>query len=150
LTLYDYKIILLYDYKSRGLLVAKDPLSDLLLDSDEVDRTRLADTLKDILGVDAKTGKIVLKPGYHSLKTRHKVLAYLLGMKVAVLLGKAISEPVLPKDIQDGTGLPKGTVNPKLVELKEAKLVTQDKAGKYYVAHHQIAIAIDDMKGSPG
>jgi len=98
--------------------------------------------------VDAKTGKVILKPGYNTLKTRHKVLSFLLGMKVAVLLGKVSSELVQPKDIQDGTGLPKGTVNPKLVELKDAKLVSQDKAGKYYVAHHQLSLAIEDMKRS--
>lgn len=126
--------------------MAKDPLEELLLDADEVDRTRLAEALRDVLGIDTKTGKIVQKPGYNRLKTRHKVLAFLLGIRVASLLGKAKEESVQAKEIQDETGLPKGTVNPKLMELKEAKLITQDKAGKYYVAPHQIALALDDMK----
>ena len=126
--------------------MAKDPLEDLLLDAAEVDRARLADALREVLGIDGTSGKIVPKPGYNSLKTRQKVLSYLLGMKVAVLVKKVTDELVLPKDIQEATGLPQGTVNPKLKELKEAKLVTRDKAGKYYVAQHQLSAALEDMK----
>ena len=38
----------------------KDPLSELLLDANEVDRTALAEALKSILGIDNKTGFLIL------------------------------------------------------------------------------------------
>jgi len=120
-----------------------DPLKDLLLDADEVDRAQLAKALKNYLGIDSKTGRVVLKPGFKTLSTRNRVLTYLLGYKVSTLLGLIDSEEVAPKDIPNETGLPKGTVYPKLKELKEDRLISQSDSSKYYVAPHQILTAIE-------
>lgn len=124
----------------------KDPLQGLLLDADEVDRARLAAALQDILGIDTKTGRVVPKPGYTRLTTRQKVIAYLLGKKVAYLLGKSDSETAAAKEIPLETGLPKGTVGPKLKELSEARLVSQTDSSEYYVGPHQVGLALDDLK----
>jgi len=127
----------------------QDPLSDLLLDAAEVDRARLARALRDILGVDTESGCVVPKPGFSNLSTRNRVLAYLLGKKAAMLLGKAESEAVSPKDIPGETGMPSGTVYPKLKELREARLVSQTESSAYYVASHQILKALGELeKGS--
>lgn len=121
----------------------KDPLSDLLLNAQEVDRSILALALQDILGIDNKTGKVILKPGFNKLNSRQKVVAYLLGKKVAKLLGKIENETIAPKDIPVDTGIPKGTVYPKLRELIEDRLVMQTKEGEYYIESHQIIACID-------
>lgn len=123
----------------------QDPLTDLLLDASEVDRAQLATALGDILGIDTSSGRVVLKPGFNRLSARHKVLAYLLGRKVAMLLGKADSEEVAPKDISRETGIPSGTVHPKLKELREAHLVSQTDSSEYYVAPHQMLQALDAL-----
>lgn len=125
---------------------SKDPLQGLLLDADEVDRARLAGALQDLLGVDTKTGRVVPKPGYARLTTRQKIVAYLLGRKVAHLLGKSGSESAASKEIHEETGLPKGTVAPKLRELSEGRLVSQTESSEYYIGPHQIAAAIDDLR----
>lgn len=116
----------------------QDPLMNLLLDAAEVDRARLSSVLSNILGIDIKTGKVVLKPGFGTLTARNKVLAYLLGMKAAVLLGKAETEAVAPKDISRDTGMPTGTVNPKLKELLEERLISRTESSEYYVAPPQL------------
>jgi hypothetical protein len=124
-----------------------DPLKTLLLDAKEVDRTTLAQALSGILGVDTATGRVVLKPGFNSLDTRRKVLAFLLGVKAAFLLGKGESEAMANKDIIANTGMPTGTVNPKLKELRDRRLVSQTKEGMHYVASHQVMAAVDHLQG---
>lgn len=126
--------------------MSKDPLADLLLDADEVDRATLSKAVVGLLGIDSSTGRVVLKPGFASLDTRKKVLAYLLGAKVAVLLAKAESEAVSPIDLARQTGLPKGTVNPKLSHLFDERLVSKTAAGAYYIAPHQIHTAVEELR----
>jgi hypothetical protein len=123
-----------------------DPLAKLLLDSEEVDRASLARALHDFVGIDSRTGKVVLKPGFNKLTSRKKVLAYLLGKKVAKLLGKIDNELTSPKDIPLGTGIPKGTVNPKLRELSDARLVSQTKEGEYFIESHQILKCVAELE----
>jgi len=123
----------------------QDPLSDLLLDAVEVDRERLARVLRNILGIDTKSGQVVLKSGFSQLSARNKVLAYLMGKKAAVLLGKTEIEEVSPIDIVQNTGIPSGTVNPKLRELKTIHLVSQTDASQYYIASHQMLQALAEL-----
>jgi hypothetical protein len=124
-----------------------DPLQELLLDQKDVDRAILARALKDILGIDKTTGLIVLKPSFGSLTAIQKVLAYLLGRKVSFLLGKSESEMVSVKDVIRDTGLPRGTVAPKLRTLFEKRLVSQmGSGGEYYVSAHQILPAISKIQ----
>jgi hypothetical protein len=42
--------------------------------------------------------------------------------------------------------MPSGTINPKLKELRESRLVSRTAAGSYLVASHQLYDAIDDVK----
>ena len=124
----------------------KDPLEDLLLNAAEVDRARLASALGESLGIDTESGRVVLKPGFSTLNSREKVLAYLLGKKAAWLLGKLETEAMTPKAISTETGMPSGTVNPKLKELRECHLVSQTDSGSYYVAPYQLLEALDALE----
>jgi len=128
-----------------------DPLENLLLDAEEVDRALLARALQDVLGIDKVTGKIILQPGFNKLTARQKVIGYLLGKKVSKLLGKVDAEITLPKDIIVETGIPKGTINPKLRELFDEHLISQTKEGEYYINSHQIHKCVAELgiKGEP-
>jgi hypothetical protein len=123
-----------------------DPLDELLLDADEVDRAQLAQALKGVLGVDKKSGRVVLKPGFNDLDAKHRVLAFLLGAKVANLLGVAESEAVAPKELEKQTGMPHGTVAPKLGQLLDEKLIAKTPQGGYHVAPHQVGRAADAIR----
>ena len=124
-----------------------DPLEALLLDADEVDRARLASALAGVLGLDTKTGRVVLKPGFAHLDVRRKILAFLLGQKVAVLLGKADNEQVAPKDLIGSTGMPSGSVHPALKDLREKRVVSVTNSGAYYVAAHQVDVCLALVEG---
>jgi hypothetical protein len=126
--------------------MSDDPLNKLLLDAEEIDRASLARALHDYVGVDNKDGKVVLKPSFNKLTVRKKILAYLLGKKVAKLLGKVENELTLPKDVIVQTGMPKGTVNPKLRELSQARLVSQTKDGEYYIESYQILKCVAELE----
>ena len=122
-----------------------DPLEDLLLNAQEVDRARLAGALRGILGVDTESGRLVLKPGFTTLNTRQKILAYLLGRKAAHLLGKLENEAATFKTIQAETGMPAGTVGPKSRELYDDHKISQTAGKEYYVDHHQVLAAIEEL-----
>lgn len=126
--------------------MSDDPLSNLLMDSEQVDRESLARALQDYVGIDGKSGKVVLKPGFNKLSARKKMIAYLLGKKVSKLLGKIENELTSPKDIPTETGVPRGTVNPKLREISDARLVSQTKDGEYYIESHQILSCIAELE----
>jgi len=111
----------------------KDPLSKLLLDATEADRALIASALNERVGIDASSGRIVLLPGYAAMKARQKVLAVLLAAKAAHLLGLRDGEPIAMQDIVATSGLPRGTVAPKLKELRETHLVGQASDRSYYV-----------------
>lgn len=126
--------------------MSDDPLSNLLLDAEQINRASLARVLHDYVGVDGKSGKVVLKPGFNKLTARKKILAYLLGKKVSKLLGKIENELTAPKDIPLATGIPRGTVNPKLRELSDARLVSQTKDGEYFIESHQILNGVSELE----
>ncbi|MGH2828620.1 MAG: hypothetical protein ACRDKF_16795 [Actinomycetota bacterium] len=123
-----------------------DPLAELLLDADEVDRAQLAQALRGILGIDNASGRVVLKPAFNDLDASRKTLAYLMGAKVAALLNKSDTEAVTPTQLSKSTGMPKGTVNPKLTRLHEERLVSKTKSGAYYLEPHQVLRAVDAIR----
>jgi hypothetical protein len=124
----------------------KDPLHALLLDASEVDRTRLAQGLEGIVGLDSASGRLVLRPGFNELDSARKVTAYLLGALAAHLLELRDDDKVTPSEIQTETGLPKGTVNPKVSQLHKERRISKTKAGAYFIAPHQIDAALTQLR----
>jgi hypothetical protein len=123
-----------------------DPLAGLLVDGEEIDRTRLASVLQELVAIDERSGEVVLKPGYNRLSSRQRILAYLLGRKASVLLGKSEAEAASPKTVASETGMPTGTVNPKLTELLADRLVQKTQGSEYYIAPALLSEAIGEME----
>jgi len=110
-----------------------DPLERLILDATEADRATIAEVLGDRIGIDRSSGRVVLLPGYSPLSARSKVLLVLLASKAAHLLGLREGELVRTQEVVLVSGLPAGTVAPKLKELREDHLVAQGADRAYYV-----------------
>lgn len=128
--------------------MTEDPLTNLLLDAQQIDRALLADALIDILGIDKSSGQIVPKPGFNNLKAKKKVLAFLIGKKAAKLIGVTESESVPSIQLTTEVGIPDGTVRPKLRELLKERVISQDNSSdEYYIADFQIPIAISVLEG---
>jgi IclR helix-turn-helix domain len=125
----------------------EDPLNELLLDADEVDRSRVTAALKGVVGIDTQTGRLVPRPAFGRLSAAKRILAILLGSKAAVLLNRAEEEELQAREIIAATGLPRGTVHPTLKGLREKRLVSQTEGGAYYVAAAQMAEALEALQG---
>lgn len=119
-----------------------DPLAELLVDADEVDRVALARALRNRIAIDKASARLVLADGYSSLNAKRKVLALLLAQKAARLLQIAHTETLSYKEVVAHSGIPEGTAAPALKGLKEAHLVTQDDSKAYYVPNASMLRAI--------
>jgi hypothetical protein len=124
-----------------------DPLLDLVVDAAEVDRERIANALRQVIAID-KAGTVLPLGGFQKLSVTQKILAFLLGRKVAVLVGLADEEAIGPTDLAAGSGLPPGTIYPTVRRMSRDRLVSQDGASHYFLSPHQVGVAIERL-GTP-
>ena len=116
-------------------------LKQLFTDDNDINASELYELLSPFIKIN-KTNKsiIFLDPALkHSLK--NKIVLFLLAKKVLFLLGEIETDRVRSTDIIKETGIPKGSVNPTLKILREAKgnsLVTTDNEG-YYITSYQVS-----------
>lgn len=129
----------------------QDPLADLVVDADEIDRAALAHALKNRVAIDRASSRLVIQDGFSSLSAKRKVLALVLAQKAACLLQVSDTETLSYKEIVAQSGIPQGTAAPALKGLKEAHLVSQDATKAYYVPNACIlrAIRLFDNGGAP-
>lgn len=126
-----------------------DPLSELLVDSAEVDRQAIANALRGVVGVDPKTKAVVTQHGFDALNARQQVVALLLGAKVAHLLEVLGTDGLATREVVASSGLAGGTARPTLRYLLEKRYISQDSEGRYYIAHHQVPSAIEQLSHPP-
>ena len=127
----------------------KDPLADLFIDAGAVDRQAIAEALKEIVGIDTESHRVVTKPGFGKLAPRQQLVAVLLGVKAAHLLGLIEKDGAQPSEVVAASGMPPGTVRRGLRELLETRLLSQDSGGRYLVAHQQVPGAIAALSSTP-
>jgi len=123
-------------------MTQEDPLRSLVIDADQLDRERIAEVLSGLVKID-KSGRVIPDRGFRNLDSRQKVLAFLLGRKVAVLLDLTEIETIGPKDLAMQSGVATGTVYPAFRQLAEARLVSQDADSSYFLGPHQVSTAIE-------
>ncbi len=141
-----YYMINVSIYNGENKIMEPNPLESLLVDAAEIDKTTLAEALQGVISIDSKTGRLVLTPEFEKLDARKKVLMYFLGQKAAYLLQKVDSEYLQPKDIVNSTGIPRGTVAPKVKDLKDSRLISHDESMGYFVSSHQFRAAIKALE----
>jgi hypothetical protein len=134
----------------------EDPLDELVMKSEEVEgeyRKLLADLLRPHVRIDPDTGKVYFVPHPPKLNTKQHVLVYLLA-KLALAQKNDNLEPVASaKDVEDATGLPGGTVRPKLTELFRERVISRSEAGYFVEAanlHKARSILEDTLSAGDG
>lgn len=115
----------------------KDALDELFVAEEKtVSHETLRDLLINYLQF-SPDGGIFFLPDFENLTSEQKILLYLIAKKILKLkLGR--DELTSPKEVQDATGLPRGTVNPTMVFLANKRLV-QNIKGKYFVPNYAIS-----------
>jgi hypothetical protein len=113
----------------------EDPLDQLVMKTEDVEgsyRIMLAEILAPHIRIDPETGNIYFVPSPPKLNTKQHVLVFLLA-KLALSQMNSKLEPIASgKEIEEGTGLPGGTVRPKLAELFRERAISKTPAG-YFV-----------------
>ncbi|MDQ4125687.1 MAG: helix-turn-helix domain-containing protein [Actinomycetota bacterium] len=118
------------------------------MDAAAVDRAAIAESLSGYIAIDDKSHDVVTQPSFKSLSQPQQLVAYLLGVKAAALLGLQDQEGRSPSEVAKNTGVAPGTVRRILPDLAKKRLVSQDAGGRYFVAHHQVSTAIATIAGN--
>lgn len=113
-----------------------DPLTQLVIDADELDRQKLSELLNGYCGI-SKDGEIRPVTNFPSLDTTSKILAILLAQKAVHALGYSDSDQIPPKKIESITGLPGSTVRNRLIDLRQRRIV-DSLNGNYSIPNHSV------------
>ena len=124
-----------------------DPLESLLIDAEELDRARIASAISELVGIDRSSGAVRPHgPKYRQLGNREKVLAILLGVRAAQLIGKRENEAVRASEVPGLTGMPEGSVHSTLKSLRENYEVSQTEDGAYYLSDVNVIAAVEALE----
>ena len=123
--------------------MSEDPL-DAVFDTPEelegVNREKLANMIKPFAIIDPENGTFHAKSSWNKLTAKRKVLVFLLARLALSIRNPEFSKIVSPKEIEEGTELPGGTVRPKLKELVTDRIAYRDSGGVYYIRSTSMSI----------
>lgn len=123
--------------------MTEDPL-DVIFDTPEelegVKRERLAKMIAPFAVIDPENGTFFTKTAWNNLKSKQKVLVYLLARLALSTRNPEFPKAVNHKDVEQDTELPGGTVRPMVSELVKDRVVHRDKSGSYYVRSSSMSI----------
>jgi hypothetical protein len=120
-------------------------LEDLLVDEAAFDRDALAEALLDYVRL-GRSGELRPGPKWGGLSRLGRVLAVLLAGKAAWALGLRADENTGASEVTTLSGLPGGTVRPKLRILRERSLVEQSADGRYRVSSMAMSSALQTLR----
>lgn len=123
-----------------------DALEGLIVDEEQIARTELAEGLRPYLRL-TRGGELVFEPAFDALKAQQKVCVTLLGVRAAALMGLRDDAGSSPTELVQLSGLPPGTIRPKLSELLKLRLVAK-KADRYEIPSHSLGRAMKSI--TPG
>lgn len=122
-----------------------DPLKNLYVDKDKIDRLRLFLVLKRYLGIDRETGSAVFFEEYHDLDDEEKIIVYLLYRRAKSALGH-IDRDEIGISIRDISKSLDIEYNKMREYLKEIEPVECDKnRGRYYIPGENIETAVKEL-----
>lgn len=125
---------------------SEEPLEELYIDQDELNKERLAKSLKKYIRIDQESGNPQYRKPYHALSTREQIIAYLLYRKAAELLGQIESGKVGVggKEIAEQTGVNYNTLRGQLSKMD---LIRKDKEkGGYLIPTVNLVPAMEEIE----
>jgi hypothetical protein len=109
-----------------------DLLSSLIVDEQTLTRDELARVLGPYVAFSSG-GALVIEPAFDRLSAQHRVLCVVLALQALHALGLRKDVAAAPAEIVDLSGMPPGTVRPKLSILLRGRWITRAKDGRYCV-----------------
>lgn len=114
-----------------------DEFDELFVDEDTIlDRGAVKEILKGYVQL-TKGGGIIPNEDFHKLKNPQKILIVLLAKKV-FSIRQGIPEETTPKEVENLTGIPRGSVTKVMPNLEKDRFAKSDD-GKYWIPNYSIA-----------
>jgi hypothetical protein len=129
----------------------QDPLKKLIVDVKALDRQRLVELLDGIVIISTE-GELSVLPKFSNLSTKNKVLALVLGRRASHALNFSEKDSMTPKELEEASGLPGGTLRPLLMKMASASdRILVNKGGSYHIPNYAIpSISLEELaKNSP-
>ena len=119
--------------------MSTDPLDDLYIRPDEIQQEQ-RELLRDLIIPYAgftETGVVHFQPKADDLTAKQKIILYLLcRLALSARPNSEFSKYVSPKELEEGTGQPGGTIRPKLTELVKEKFVAKSGDGYWIPSNY--------------
>jgi hypothetical protein len=131
-----------------SVAIPHDPLAALVVDEDSIAREELAAGLASYVQL-TKEGGIWPLPAFEALTSADKVLCLLLAFRAMSMLDLRENDRVGPAELVEMSGMPPGTVRPKLSKLVEKRLVVRDKR-EYWISNPGARKALEVLRDANG
>jgi len=126
--------------------MATDPLAELVVDEAAIARGELAEVLEAFVRL-TKGGDLIFEPAFDSLTAHQRVCCVLLSLRAGEMLGFRAGPGATPKEIVELSGMPAGTVRPKLVDLTKRRLARKAN-GRYEIPVATLRAASRFVRGA--
>jgi len=125
------------------MISKEDPLKNLYVDKEEVDRLRLFVSLKNFLAIDKGTASPVFLEEYFELDNKNKMIVYMLYRRAIAALGRISSDEIgiSIRDLSSELGMDFHEVKKN---LKDIDSVTNDR-GRYFIPADNLEMAVKEL-----
>ena len=105
-----------------------------------------------LVGITADGGVAFRLPpeGLSKLRAKDKILLYAVGKLYANVAGYAADETISNNELAVNLGLPRGTVDPTLKELREAHLLNAPREGAHSLPLNRVLEVLADIEKKAG
>lgn len=122
-----------------------DPLDQIFVDGNAMDRQLLAELLEPYLVIDKEDGRLYTKESYGELQSKDKILVALAARRAMADRDIVESSSLGPAELSDLSRVPEGTVKPAVRDLDEEDLIDNGDDG-YHVQGPQIQRIVEYIK----
>lgn len=113
-----------------------DEFDELFVDEDAVlDKNAIKEILKGYVQL-TRGGGIIPNEDFQKLKNPQKIIIVLLAKKV-FSIREGTSEETTPKEVENLTGIPRGSVTKVMPDLERDR-IAKSKDGKYWIPNYSI------------
>ncbi|MFO7791945.1 MAG: hypothetical protein R6W73_03045 [Candidatus Saliniplasma sp.] len=132
------------------MISKEDPLTNLYVEKDEVDRLRLFLALKNYIGIDKSTGEPVFLEEFYDLSNKKKLVIYLLYRRAARALN-LIKDHEMGIGIRDLSKILQIDYHKVKELVSEVEMVEKEKnKGRYYIPGDNLEEAINMLGHKSG
>lgn len=126
---------------------ADNPLDDIFVDGDQMDRELVASILDSYMAIDSEDGELYPKEAFGELNSKNQIQIVLTAERAKALQGMADSASLGPSAISDLGGINENTVKPAVRDLADEGQIADTDDG-YEVRSPHLSQIADELDNS--